>query len=159
MTSFPAFGDLPHLVLGVAVDRDRHPVDPGGQIVARTAVHIDGHIIAPGPEAVADIALADAAEGDEAAPSLHVGVHHEGGIALLPFRREAEGVDHQGRFFRERGPQGVTGRKVDQPVLDARGALLPVEARQAFEKPGELAPQDMEQMASLLRTRSRSADR
>ena len=132
------------------MDRDRQPVDSGGQVVARAAVHIDGHIVALGSEAVADVPLADAAESDEPPPSLHVGIHQQGGIALFSLRGKAEGVDHQGRFIRERGAQDPAGRKVDQTVFVARGVRIPVEAGESFQEPGEFAPQDVEEMAALL---------
>ena len=78
---------------------------------------------------------------------------------MLPFRGEPEGVDHQGRFILQRGAQGAAGRKVDQTVVVVRGVLLPIKAGKSFQESGELASQDMKEMASLLRARRVDADR
>ena len=73
-------------------------------------------VIGVGPEAAPEETLALVAVGEELPPPQLEGPAQETGVAAVPFRGEAGGVQDQHRVVPGRGRKAVPGLKIDPAV-------------------------------------------
>ena len=140
----------PKLVLGIAMHRDRQPVNARSQIIAAAAINIYGHVVGFRAQAAADVSLADAIEADEMPPAFHVRVHQQLRVAVVSFRRKMRGVNDQSGFVLLRLPQVVARFEINEPIR-ALGGIFGADVGETAEQPVQLGVDDVKQMAAFLR--------